>query len=47
MKKLENGYYIAKLLNEMYPTYSKRAEKSFKIPSEISEINQKLEEYDR
>ena len=47
VKKIENGFFIGKLLNEMYPTYSKRSEKSFTIPTEISELNPKLDEYDR
>ncbi len=28
-KKIENGFYISRLLNEIYPTFSKRSDKQF------------------
>lgn len=39
IKKVENGYYMGRLLSDMYPTFSKRSDKQFAIPYSLQEMD--------
>lgn len=39
LKKCENGYYLGRLLKQMYATFSNRTAKSFNVPLIVTEIN--------
>lgn len=38
IKRLENGHYVGRLLNDMYQTYSQRTDKQFELSPGISEV---------
>jgi len=45
IKKCENGFYVSKLLREMYSTYSNRTGKSFSLESSVTDISSEREPF--
>lgn len=39
IKRIENGHYVGRLLADMQPTFAKRTEKNFAVPSTISDLD--------
>ena len=39
IKRLENGFYIGQLLQEIHPTYMNRSGKQFELPQALTEID--------
>ena len=45
IKRIENGHYVGRLLADMHPTFSKRTEKNFAVPTSLADIDPEAAAY--